>query len=174
MEASRTIISLTSGGVHTTTCSGTVRFQASLDLAGKATWGSGQTGPAFVHGGRVCCGNSWHSSAQRLSRRRQHPETAFATTLSPKWGRLQASGSGVECGQAALAFSKDDVSRAAVLPPDEPLADQAQAYVFESVAFIIKATARQLLKTEPRVENHGLPIVSVNLKLEFTLEVQGM
>ena len=81
---------------------------------------------------------------------------------------------GVECGPAALAFSKDDVSRAAVLSPDEPLADQAQACVFESVAFIIKATARQLLKAKPRVESHGLPIVSVNLKLEFTLQVQGM
>ena len=92
----------------------------------------------------------------------------------PKWGRLQVSGFGVECGQAALAFSKDDVSRAAVLPPDEPLTDQSQACVFESVAFIIKATARQLLKAKPRVESHGLPIVSVNLKLEFTLKVQGM
>src|SRR5690554_4422653 len=44
MEASRTIISLTSGGVHTTTCSGTVRFQANLDLAGKATLGSVSAG----------------------------------------------------------------------------------------------------------------------------------
>jgi len=62
----------------------------------------------------------------------------------------------------------DDVTRAAVFSDDQ-LADQAQTCIFQSVALVIKMAARQLLKTETRIERHGLPIIGVNLKFELSL-----